>query len=86
MKVFNRFNVCGVLRISEAMMMTWLMVIEENYHMDNPYHNATHAADVMQSTAYLMRRELLTVSWFRDCEKRNGIYKLNFPWVSFNPK
>ncbi|KAA0186855.1 Phosphodiesterase [Fasciolopsis buskii] len=61
MKVFNRFNVCGVLRISEAMMMTWLMVIEENYHMDNPYHNATHAADVMQSTAYLMRRELLTL-------------------------
>ncbi|TPP66370.1 High affinity cAMP-specific and IBMX-insensitive 3' 5'-cyclic phosphodiesterase 8B [Fasciola gigantica] len=61
MKVFNRFNVFAVLRISEAMMMTWLTVIEENYHVDNPYHNATHAADVMQSTAYLMRRELLTL-------------------------
>ncbi|VDP67128.1 unnamed protein product [Echinostoma caproni] len=60
MKVFNRFNVFGVLRINEPMMMTWLTVIEENYHMNNPYHNATHAADVMQCTAYLMRRDALT--------------------------
>ncbi len=39
-------------------LMNWLTVIEANYH-DNPYHNSTHAADVMQATAFFLRKPRL---------------------------
>ena len=29
--------------------------MESNYHRKNTYHNSTHAADVLQGTAYLVR-------------------------------
>jgi len=31
-----------------------LTAIEAHYHPENPYHNATHAADVLQATAYFL--------------------------------
>ncbi|GAA48441.1 High affinity cAMP-specific and IBMX-insensitive 3',5'-cyclic phosphodiesterase 8A [Clonorchis sinensis] len=60
MKIFNRFKVCALLRVSEQVMISWLNMIQDNYHQQNPYHNATHAADVLQSTAYFLRVDLLS--------------------------
>lgn len=41
-------------------MRNWLTLIEANYH-ENPYHNSTHAADVMQATAcFLMSKKVKT--------------------------
>ena len=32
----------------------WLTIIEANYQSGNAYHNATHAADVLQATSYFL--------------------------------
>ncbi|KAF6773988.1 hypothetical protein AHF37_06390 [Paragonimus kellicotti] len=60
MKIFTRFNVFSVLRVSESVVSAWLTMIQDNYHEQNPYHNATHACDVLQSCAYFLRRDTLT--------------------------
>ncbi|XP_013396005.1 high affinity cAMP-specific and IBMX-insensitive 3',5'-cyclic phosphodiesterase 8B isoform X1 [Lingula anatina] len=57
MKTFTRFNVCEFLNTSETTMWNWLQLIEAKYHSSNKYHNSTHAADVMQSTAYFLERQ-----------------------------
>ncbi|PAA54236.1 hypothetical protein BOX15_Mlig033139g2 [Macrostomum lignano] len=56
MKILQRFNVCQLLQCSEDTMLNWLQVIQDNYHQENCYHNATHGADVMQSSAYFLER------------------------------
>lgn len=50
LSILNRFNVCETLKCSETTLRNWLTVIEAHYR-NNPYHNSTHAADVMQATA-----------------------------------
>ncbi|XP_074649717.1 high affinity cAMP-specific and IBMX-insensitive 3',5'-cyclic phosphodiesterase 8B-like [Tubulanus polymorphus] len=57
LKIFRRFGVCEFLQISESVMLNWLRLIEANYHANNPYHNSTHAADVLQASAYFLNRE-----------------------------
>uniref|UniRef100_A0A1I8IRR7 Phosphodiesterase n=1 Tax=Macrostomum lignano TaxID=282301 RepID=A0A1I8IRR7_9PLAT len=57
MKTLQRFNVCHFLQCSEDTMLKWLQVIQDHYHADNCYHNATHGADVMQSSAYFLERD-----------------------------
>ena len=56
MKIFERFDVCEYLSIDESTVSQWLQLIGANYHSQNPYHNATHAADVLQATAYFLEK------------------------------
>lgn len=58
-RTMSRFDVCGFLNISETVLSNWLTMIEMNYHGTNPYHNSTHAADVLNGTAYFLEREKL---------------------------
>ncbi|MFT7815613.1 high affinity cAMP-specific and IBMX-insensitive 3',5'-cyclic phosphodiesterase 8B isoform X2 [Arapaima gigas] len=57
LKIFARFGVCEFLNCTEAMLRSWLQVIEANYHSSNSYHNSTHAADVLHATAYFLRKD-----------------------------
>ncbi|XP_064618530.1 high affinity cAMP-specific and IBMX-insensitive 3',5'-cyclic phosphodiesterase 8B-like isoform X3 [Lineus longissimus] len=57
LKIFNRFGVGEFLQVNETTLRNWLQVIEANYHSSNPYHNSTHAADVLQATAYFLERD-----------------------------
>ncbi|XP_037005075.2 high affinity cAMP-specific and IBMX-insensitive 3',5'-cyclic phosphodiesterase 8A isoform X2 [Artibeus jamaicensis] len=57
LKIFARFGLCEFLNCSETTLRSWLQVIEANYHSSNPYHNSTHAADVLHATAYFLCRE-----------------------------
>ena len=55
MKIFKEFEVCDVLDIEETVLASWLKLMESHYHRQNPYHNSTHAADVLQATAYFVK-------------------------------
>ena len=50
------FEVPRTLNCDEATLQNWLTVIEANYHVGNTYHNSTHAADVLQATAFFLQR------------------------------
>ena len=52
-----RFEVNKTLKIDESIMQNWLTLIEANYHSANSYHNSSHAADVLQATAYFLEKE-----------------------------
>lgn len=56
--IFDRFNVLQTLNCSQTVARNWLSLIEANYRK-NSYHNSTHAADVMQATAYYLMSERL---------------------------
>jgi len=57
MTVLTRFEVPRTLGIEESVLQNWLTLIEANYRSANTYHNSSHAADVMQATAYFLERE-----------------------------
>ncbi|XP_036390662.1 high affinity cAMP-specific and IBMX-insensitive 3',5'-cyclic phosphodiesterase 8A-like isoform X1 [Megalops cyprinoides] len=57
LKIFSRFGVGEFLNCPEATLRAWLQVIEANYHASNAYHNSSHAADVLQATAYFLCKE-----------------------------
>ncbi|CAH8464016.1 unnamed protein product [Heterobilharzia americana] len=59
MRILDSFNAVNVLRIPSQILVGWLTVIEEHYHADNPYHNATHAGDVLQASAYFLQHNLI---------------------------
>lgn len=58
LSILSHFNVCATLNCDEKTLRSWLTMIEANYR-DNPYHNSTHAADVMQATAYFLTKPRL---------------------------
>lgn len=55
MRVFKTFEVCDILEVEESVMASWLKLMETHYHRQNAYHNSTHAADVLQATAYFIK-------------------------------
>ncbi|XP_037509576.2 high affinity cAMP-specific and IBMX-insensitive 3',5'-cyclic phosphodiesterase 8A-like [Rhipicephalus sanguineus] len=55
MSVFAKFSVHTSLECDDTIISNWLQLIESHYQ-DNPYHTSTHAADVMQATAYFLLR------------------------------
>lgn len=62
MKILQRWRVREFLQCSESCLRAWLEVIEAHYHPTNPYHNSTHAADVLHATAYYLGKENIAVS------------------------
>jgi len=42
--------------------VAFMMTLEDHYAKDNPFHNSTHAADVVQSTNVLLNSPALEVS------------------------
>jgi len=56
MTIMTGFEVPRTLNCDEATLQNWLTVIEANYHVGNTYHNSTHAADVLQATAFFLQR------------------------------
>mmetsp|Transcript_7614 Transcript_7614/g.14984 ORF Transcript_7614/g.14984 Transcript_7614/m.14984 type:complete len:710 (-) Transcript_7614:20-2149(-) len=51
--VFNKHNLIDEFNLDHVKLVQFLRQVESN-QMDNPYHNATHVADVVQSTHCLL--------------------------------
>lgn len=60
--VFQDRNLCNIFNIPATTLVTYLMHLEDHYHADVPYHNCIHAADVTQSTHFLLSAQALEVS------------------------
>ncbi|XP_023340227.1 high affinity cAMP-specific and IBMX-insensitive 3',5'-cyclic phosphodiesterase 8A isoform X3 [Eurytemora carolleeae] len=56
MNILQRFDVTTTLGIEESILQNWLNMIEANYHSSNSYHNSTHAADVLQASAFFLEQ------------------------------
>lgn len=54
-KIFKDFNLCDTLGVDDSVVSCWLKLMESHYK-PNPYHNSTHAADVLHATAYLVKQ------------------------------
>lgn len=61
LNIMNRFDVCEYLKIDEIVLANWLTLIESNYVPTNPYHNSTHASDVLHATAYFLSTDRISV-------------------------
>ncbi|KAI3379903.1 hypothetical protein SNEBB_006175 [Seison nebaliae] len=59
MEILTEMNVLELLSCDNGTMQRWLHLIEINYYESNPYHNSTHAADVLQCSAYFLRNYVL---------------------------
>lgn len=53
LSLFSKMSVHASLGCEDATIRNWLQLVESHY-LDNPYHNSTHAGDVMQATAYFL--------------------------------
>ncbi|XP_012277086.1 high affinity cAMP-specific and IBMX-insensitive 3',5'-cyclic phosphodiesterase 8 isoform X2 [Orussus abietinus] len=63
--VYLGMNLMGLYRVPERLncdekvLQNWLTVVEMNYHVENSYHNSTHAADVLQAIGRFLQAERL---------------------------
>ncbi|KAI9912685.1 hypothetical protein PsorP6_005397 [Peronosclerospora sorghi] len=55
-----RGSLCQALNIESKLLVTFFMEIQRGYVATNPYHNAIHAADVMQTVYYFLIQPELT--------------------------
>ncbi|CAG9535406.1 unnamed protein product [Cercopithifilaria johnstoni] len=53
-KIFERWKIHETLKCSMDLITRWFDAIETYYRTVNPYHNATHAADVLQATSFFL--------------------------------
>lgn len=57
----RKYALVAELKLDEGKVLRFLQNLERKYQ-DNPYHNSTHAADVLNSLLFLYRQSAL----FRD--------------------
>jgi len=52
--LFGRTDLCLTTNLAPAQMREFAVGVQSAYHVENPYHNATHAADVLQSIHFFL--------------------------------
>ena len=53
-KLFEKYDFVHTMQLDQQLVENFFHRIEKSYHEKNPYHNAYHAADVMQTTHYFL--------------------------------
>ena len=68
--IFQERDIMRHFKIPTRTMLDFLMTLEDHYLKDVPYHNHLHAADVTQSTHFLLRSPNLEVGcWNKNVSK-----------------
>lgn len=47
--LLNQYGLIELFQLDMVKLWRFLVLVQEDYHNDNPYHNAVHAADVTQA-------------------------------------
>ncbi|XP_048868170.1 high affinity cAMP-specific 3',5'-cyclic phosphodiesterase 7A-like isoform X1 [Brienomyrus brachyistius] len=59
--LFNHYGLIELFQLDMVKLHRFLVMIQEDYHSQNPYHNAVHAADVTQAMyCYLQEPKLVS--------------------------
>jgi len=59
--IFVHFDVPTLLQTDERTIFKWLVLMESFYSQANPYHNSTHAADVLQAASFFCKQHKVLV-------------------------
>ncbi|XP_010732543.1 high affinity 3',5'-cyclic-AMP phosphodiesterase 7A isoform X3 [Larimichthys crocea] len=60
--LLNQYGLVELFQLDMVKLWRFLVMVQEDYHSDNPYHNAVHAADVTQAMYCYMREPMLAKS------------------------
>ncbi|KAK7879048.1 hypothetical protein WMY93_030801 [Mugilogobius chulae] len=60
--LLNQYGLVELFQLDMVKLWRFLVMVQEDYHSDNPYHNAVHAADVTQAMYCFMREPKLAKS------------------------
>lgn len=53
--LLNQYGLVELFQLDRVKLWRFLVMVQEDYHSDNPYHNGVHAADVTQAMYCFMR-------------------------------
>uniref|UniRef100_A0A672Y7H2 Phosphodiesterase n=1 Tax=Sphaeramia orbicularis TaxID=375764 RepID=A0A672Y7H2_9TELE len=60
--LLNQYGLVELFQLDMVKLWRFLVMVQEDYHSDNPYHNAVHAADVTQAMYCYLREPKLAKS------------------------
>ncbi|MBN3272380.1 PDE7A phosphodiesterase, partial [Polyodon spathula] len=60
--LFKRYGLIEIFRLDMVKLRRFLVMVQEDYHSQNPYHNAVHAADVTQAMHCYLKEPKLAKS------------------------
>ncbi|KAK5849712.1 hypothetical protein PBY51_014024 [Eleginops maclovinus] len=60
--LLNQYGLVELFQLDMVKLWRFLVMVQEDYHSDNPYHNAVHAADVTQAMYCFMQEPILAKS------------------------
>ncbi|XP_061877281.1 high affinity cAMP-specific 3',5'-cyclic phosphodiesterase 7A isoform X3 [Entelurus aequoreus] len=60
--LLNQYGLVELFQLDMVKLWRFLVLVQEDYHSNNPYHNAVHAADVTQAMYCYMHEPLLAKS------------------------
>ncbi|XP_035272130.1 high affinity cAMP-specific 3',5'-cyclic phosphodiesterase 7A isoform X3 [Anguilla anguilla] len=70
--LFNLYGLTELFQLDMIKLRRFLVMVQEDYHRQNPYHNAVHAADVTQAMHCYLREPKLSKS-LTSCDILLGI-------------
>ncbi|XP_056219816.1 high affinity cAMP-specific 3',5'-cyclic phosphodiesterase 7A isoform X1 [Seriola aureovittata] len=57
--LLNQYGLVELFQLDMVKLWRFLVMVQEDYHSDNPYHNAVHAADVTQAMYCYLQEPML---------------------------
>uniref|UniRef100_W5MBP0 Phosphodiesterase n=1 Tax=Lepisosteus oculatus TaxID=7918 RepID=W5MBP0_LEPOC len=60
--LFNQYGLIDLFQLDMVKLRRFLVMVQEDYHSQNPYHNAVHAADVTQAMHCYLKEPKLSKS------------------------
>uniref|UniRef100_A0AAQ5Y0X9 Phosphodiesterase n=1 Tax=Amphiprion ocellaris TaxID=80972 RepID=A0AAQ5Y0X9_AMPOC len=60
--LLNQYGLVELFQLDMVKLWRFLVMVQEDYHSNNPYHNAVHAADVTQAMYCYLREPMLAKS------------------------